>query len=300
MKHLGLIDGDELLYKTGFASQHTNWVVSKADGTHLFTAKSKSAAIESIGTTDEDLQLSTEIEVASEKTAQILLHRFLKYMRSIVQWNDYRIYITGEGNFREKIATLLPYKGNRDNAVKPVHYPMLREYLFDMFKAQLIEGMEADDAMSITQWHHYRDHSSNWTTTICSQDKDLNMVPGAHYNPRGSRVERINDLDARFFFYCQLLAGDKSVDYIPGIPGVGLKSAAKILKNLYDSPNAYIYEHVVNTYAAAMEDPKIGPKFDGEDTGAEDRVVEVAQLIWMLDNPNMEMWEPYKDYYGLG
>lgn len=62
-----------------------------------------------------------------------------------------RIYLTGKGNFREKIAEQRGYKANRLDKVKPFHYENLKGYLIAVYGAQVYDGMEADDAMCIDQ-----------------------------------------------------------------------------------------------------------------------------------------------------
>ena len=59
------------------------------------------------------------------------------------------LYISGKDNFREKVATILPYKGNRDPLHKPKYYKEIREYLKDAYGAQVVDGQEADDEIGI-------------------------------------------------------------------------------------------------------------------------------------------------------
>ena len=62
-----------------------------------------------------------------------------------------RILLQGGGNYRDRIATILPYKGNRDPCKRPVYYDEMREYLIEYFGAELNTGMETDDACGIEQ-----------------------------------------------------------------------------------------------------------------------------------------------------
>jgi len=90
---------------------------------------------------------------------------------------DALFFLTGAGNFRDKIATIKPYKGNRDPTHKPKYYNEIRDYLVGVWKAQMVEGHEADDAMAMAQWA-----CPDRSTCIVTIDKDLNMIPGWHYN----------------------------------------------------------------------------------------------------------------------
>jgi len=63
--------------------------------------------------------------------------------------NNFYCWLTGKGNFRYQIAKTQEYKGNRRDTVKPSHYSHVREYLQTKWAAQVTEGCEADDAISI-------------------------------------------------------------------------------------------------------------------------------------------------------
>ena len=107
------------------------------------------------------------------------------------------IYLSGSNNFRYDVAKEKPYKDNRDKE-KPLHFENVKWFLISRYAAQVVEGMEADDALAIFQtgcnkealqnlfevpmppnWEEdYKDHCS---TVICTRDKDLRQVPGWHY-----------------------------------------------------------------------------------------------------------------------
>jgi len=65
-------------------------------------------------------------------------------------------------------------------------------------------------------------------TIIASIDKDLDMVPGKHFNFVKNKHYEISNAEGRHKFWCQMLTGDKT-DNIPGIHGIGPKTAEKIL-----------------------------------------------------------------------
>ena len=132
-------------------------------------------------------------------------------------------FLTGRDNFRERVATIKPYKGERKRSERPFWYAGVFDYLRDVKRAAVIHGMEADDAIAIEH------HNSSGTTVICSRDKDLRMVPGWHYVwPAWTQPEQkpfyVTELDGLRAFYSQLLTGDR-VDNILGLYGVGVKSA---------------------------------------------------------------------------
>ena len=130
----------------------------------------------------------------------------------------YRVFLspTGQATFRYKIYP--DYKANRKDLQKPVHYQVLREYLKEAHKAVQGEGIEADDllGLNLTEWGK--------EAILVSIDKDLNQIPGWHYNFVNKIKYHVSKEEATKYFYIQMLMGDSS-DNIPGIPGIGEKKA---------------------------------------------------------------------------
>ena len=290
-KTLALIDGDELVYKAGFASQTTVYHVLK-DENEVGLFPNKHDAIEFIGN-DEGYDIQSEIVVAEEDIALMSLRAVYNTIMSDVNTTDFRIYLSGENNFRRDVATIAEYKGNRDESSKPVYLPLLKEVLKDRYGAIVVDGIEADDALSITQWHHYT-NKTNWGTIIVTQDKDLDMVPGVHYNPSKRESTVISPKDARLSFYSQLLSGD-NVDNIPGIYRIAKKTAMKKLAPLIDHSNNRLINFVIEEYEKAYQNPKISKKMDWSKLG-KDRITELGQLLWMLQFKD-QIWSPDENYY---
>lgn len=61
----------------------------------------------------------------------------------------YEMYMGKGESFRVELSTLLKYKGNRENTVKPYHLDEVSNYLERRYKAELISGLEADDVVNI-------------------------------------------------------------------------------------------------------------------------------------------------------
>lgn len=138
-------------------------------------------------------------------------------------------YLTGHGNFRESLATIKPYKGNRDPTHKPKYYKELKRFLIEEYGAVVVEGQEADDALAQEHW------SAKGGTVLCSIDKDILFgLPGWSYNYRKEEVRNTPVAEANLFHFRQLLEGDSS-DNIPGINRVGPKTIDKWFDELgYD------------------------------------------------------------------
>ena len=143
-----------------------------------------------------------------------------------------KLYISGKDNFRDLMvaheATFAKapklYKGNRDPSMRPHYYDEIREYMIHVHGAITVNGMEAEDAAGIEHYAH-KDRS----TVLVHQDKDLDCLPGWHWNPiKGDDVRYITMKEANVNFWKQVLTGDK-VDNIRGIDGLGPKTADKLI-----------------------------------------------------------------------
>ena len=174
-------------------------------------------------------------------------------------------YLTGSNNFRNEIAKTAPYKGNRVMA-KPYHYQLLREYMERAWGFEVIDGMEADDAIGIEAYRNEPDE-----TIIVSIDKDLNMIRGHHYNFVKEEKYFVTEEEAIRNFYLQILTGDK-VDNIIGLDGIGPVKSKKLLKDC--NTELEMYEAVLKAY-------------DGDEA----RVLENARLLWIL-REEKQVWQP--------
>lgn len=121
---------------------------------------------------------------------------------------DYRLYLTGTGNFRHDVAKIKPYKANR-TAAKPHYYDAARDRLIKLWGAYVVDGMEADDAVSI-------DARRIENAVVAHIDKDLNQIPGKHYNYKQKRRYTVSPDRANCWFWIQCLTGDVT-DNIPSL-----------------------------------------------------------------------------------
>lgn len=204
-------------------------------------------------------------EEDAESYAKARMCEFLEDMILFNGFGEYEAYLTGGGNFRKEVAKTAEYKGNR-KAPKPKHYDVLRDYLVEKWGAKVIEGQEADDEIGIEAYA--RDVE---TYTICSIDKDLDMLRGQHYNFVKDLFYDVTEEEAIFNFYKQILTGDR-VDNIIGLKGIGDVKAKRILEECKDENEMYLA--VLKAY-------------DGD----EQRVLENGQLLWIRREPN-QIWLP--------
>lgn len=174
-----------------------------------------------------------------------IVDSMLLNIRDTLDLSDARIFFsdTACNNFRYKVATTHPYKGNRKDKEKPKHFEMLKEYMLDAWGCEVAKGMEADDAMGKNQ--------KLKTTIICTIDKDLDMIPGWHYNWNHYRIYHVNRWQAQKHFWTQMLTGD-NVDNIKGIYRLGSVKAKKIFEGIESEIG--LYGEVVHAYCEEFKD----------------------------------------------
>jgi len=216
------IDADVLLYKCGFAAQHTLYhVMAGGSDASCYIDTYESAAEMKEATADME-DIVVEKEVVAEHVSHAI-HNVYKVVERTVEesgCNDYQLILSGNNNFRDDVATTLPYKGNRIDAPKPVHYEALKESMTRKHPIQVTKDIEADDLLGILQTED---------TVICSIDKDLLMIEGHHYNLDTGDVVYQTPQDAVYAFARQLLTGDRT-DNIPGLRKIGNARADKLLE----------------------------------------------------------------------
>ena len=154
-------------------------------------------------------------------------------------------FISGPNQFRRRMSTTSEgkeYKGNRTQP-EPSCRQELNDYLVSDYDAVVLEGLEADDGMGIIQSYAMCNLGSN-ETCIVTNDKDLDQIPGWHYNHVKRRLYWVTPTEADKFLQTQLITGDVA-DNVEGIRGMGPKKAKKYLdtgaspKDLYTCETTY-------------------------------------------------------------
>ena len=150
------------------------------------------------------------------------------------------IFDTASKSFRNEIYA--EYKANRSEAPEDLipQFSLIREAT-DAFNIPYIElkGYEADDIIAT-----YSNQASNegWTVDIISSDKDLMQLVNDNVK-MVDPMKMVNigreEVLKKFGVYpekvidVQALAGD-STDNIPGVPGIGIKTAAELINEYGD------------------------------------------------------------------
>jgi len=116
------------------------------------------------------------------------------------------------------------YKSNRKDQSRPTYLDNVKDYLRVMYEVEEREGLEADDVMGILATTE-----SVEVPIIVTIDKDLQQIPGWHYNPDKSKCPfHVRENEAWLLEHVQWASGD-ATDGFRGIVGVG---PAKALKRL--------------------------------------------------------------------
>ena len=200
--------------------------------------------------------------------AYLKVDKFITSIGEATGCPDSRLFIGGEGNYRKDI--LPDYKANRIGKPKPTHHKAIRDYLINNWDAFVVNGEEVDDKLGII-------HCSEEDTIICSGDKDMDCIPGLHYNWSPKKIaDGVYDLpqiEADRFFYLQCLTGD-STDGIPGLKkSTGAIATKRKKAPLLDCDNVLdMFNYVSGLYG----------EFDW---------LPIAQCLWIRREEN-QIWQP--------
>jgi 5'-3' exonuclease len=220
---LALLDGDAWTYRCGFAAEKTKYLVTmfEADDPTIYTTKFDSAKeAKEYATAHANTEIWTRKEYEPVENCLQMVKTSLENTLSVLGTDKFRLFLAGRGNFREDIFP--DYKANRDGIAKPRYYRDIRNYLVSQWNAELVNEMEADDAIGIAATQ------LGASAVIVAVDKDLNQIPGSHYNWVTGKTYQTSIKDGMTFFYEQLLSGDPT-DNIPGLNGIGAKRAKEAL-----------------------------------------------------------------------
>jgi len=205
-----LIDGDIIVYAVAGSCEGNQWSYKGS----IYTSKTELNEVLKQDGTNEDSVIFSKVPEPWESCRKSVM----SYIEGITDPIDspYQVYLSGASNFRYQTASILPYKGNRSTIERPFHYDNVRQFLVEVYNASISSGIEADDAIGL-------DHDPE-KTIIATLDKDLNCIPGMHYNWVKKTCKWITEVEANRSFYSQVLTGDPT-DNILGLYGIGPKSA---------------------------------------------------------------------------
>lgn len=305
MKPIAIIDADELCYRVGFGTQHSYYNVFDLSGIHAGRFTNSKEAKQWIGE-EEGFTIEKEIISFSKRIAVRNLRVAIKRILDTLGTDEYIMCLSSPNNFRNEIATIQEYKGNRVPDSKPVHFKLLKDYILASNNSNVVDGYEADDLLAI--FYNELDPNREGKAIIVTQDKDLLQVPGwflsigtekhreyGEYN----EVFEITPEVGMYNFYSQLISGD-STDNIPGIYQItGTRNSKKHLDRLGFLKNkisertlkeieASMYNHVFNLYLTSLGG-KI--KCREQDPDLDCILWEIGNLLYMRRSFDDAGWE---------
>ncbi len=268
-KQIILFDGDVLAYRAAAAIE-----VRTIRVTHLPTGKTKDfktrtefkALMKEKG--KEEQAKNPEIyKIEDVQTAEDVSHALhilktqIKNITADLFIDEYKIFISGEENFRDMLPLPDKYKGQREDMIRPVHLKEAKMYLYKNHPCEVSDGAEADDYL-IFRGYEYK--KKGYDVIIVTVDKDANAYSGLSVHdytqpfPCTKPVPgfgAIRDTGKKiagdgFAFYCfQMLFGDPVDNYKPcKLSGLkyGEVSAYNALKDCKNEKQAL--EKVIEIY----------------------------------------------------
>lgn len=165
--------------------------------------------------------------------------------------NKYKAFLGKGDSFRVELSTLLKYKDNRKDMLRPLHMDAVTEYLGRKFKAEIVEHLEVDDVCVIEAY-------GSPNAVIQGLDKDYYGQPVKYFNVNRPE-EGIQDCNqfgklwlddkgdvrgiGRMHLYWQIASNDTSDNYAANcfsdIKWAG-KSAYKALVECIDDTQAWL------------------------------------------------------------
>lgn len=237
---VALIDGDGLLHRCASAVERELYLVTKGSDARQFDYhKDATAFIQKSGG-----DLWHRKDLGSETLAAEQLDSLIAKLQGVLAC-PMQIYIGGLGpTFRHSIARLRKYKDGRKE--KPAHFGALRSRIIERFGAIEAEFEEADDVVS------YKSKSiraSGGMVVVVTNDKDLDQIPGPHYDWTKGVWRTVSDEDALRQLWVQTLSGDPT-DSIGGCWKIGPGKAETAISAIFQESRdiAHVWECVVECY----------------------------------------------------
>ncbi len=188
---------------------------------------------------------------APDGTPTNAIFGFIKMLQKMVgTLNPSHLLVTWDGGLATERLTALPaYKANRPSTPEALssQLPQIESWLDAAGWAQLVQdGTEADDWIGT---YARRAESIGWEVIIASSDKDFlqlinDQIGMFNPNDKSEKIWKAPDVVAKTgvepaqIVDWLALVGD-SVDNIPGVPGVGPKTATDLLKRFGSVESLY-------------------------------------------------------------
>lgn len=245
MARVALIDGDSFAYRLAAAVEKTRYLVN---GTEFATHK------EAVAAASDMYPIWNTKTVGTLKEAVELLEHKIERSITRVQCTVFHVFV-GSPNptFRDHLARIRKYKGTRPRGGGPEHLGALKSYLVNQWGGVLASGEEADDMLSYTARELTAEGQN--TPVVIGNDKDLNQIPGEHYDWVSDKLYSISDAEARIRMWVQVLHGDVG-DNVAGCWQVGAAKAERTIREAIEDwglTDGDLWKFVCQAYEESQE-----------------------------------------------
>ena len=211
-----------------------------------------------------------------EEIARWRLDELLEKIMYGCNTQNSRIYLTSTDRSNFRFQLYPDYKAQRKDKPKPVHYAFLRKTLEQEYMAEVVHEQEADDALGIAL-------SEDASSILATIDKDLDQIPGWHFNFVKEQIYQMSEIEAWRSFYMQCLVGDKATDNVEGCPGIGIVKATRSLEGC--ESESEMFEAVTRLYLKAYSTPEV----------ASTMLWLAGNLLWVRRKENQSWVRPNGD-----
>jgi len=287
MQTIPIIDGDIIAYSCAAITDGKSYSLQMPDSDSTIETTKK----RELNILCDDLEISrsciqelyTPEPIANTCNAMKLMLKQISESLG-AQDTELRIYLSDTYNYRYDVFT--EYKQNRVGQRRPENLSAAKDYLIKHWDAEIWERLECDDVLGIEQTKHNSEvlHPSDCPTVLCTLDKDLDMIPGWHYNWRKKEKYWVDEEEAIRHFYTQLITGDKT----DNIPGLGEKSPkrrtfpTKPLEKLTDEQQ--MFDYVFKGYVSKYKD------------AATEHMAMNGDLLWILREKD-QLWSHSREEF---
>ena len=159
----------------------------------------------------------------TERTLNDVIEEFNTYFLRVLMDSGCIQYVAFLTAGSHRYSFYPEYKANRKKLEKPRFLKELTAYAIETLGFCRVDGYEADDLVNMCK------EQLGDNTLIVHTDKDLDQIPGNHFNYKKPEFYDISEDTAQLNLWTQVITGD-SIDNIKGIPGKGSAFAAKVFK----------------------------------------------------------------------
>jgi len=143
----------------------------------------------------------------------------------------YKVFIEHPNNTTFRKIINKTYKSNRKGKPLPFNYNEIKQYIIETYNPYVAVGAESDDYIVSTLNYINKEYPLT-NVIVCANDKDYLTYPLDYmdlYYGRYLETKSVNNKEAKFNFYLQMLMGD-GADGVKCLSGVGIKTASNMIR----------------------------------------------------------------------